>query len=85
MTKESTCKQCEKTCEKDKHLNQCEKNVKIEIFVKNIDNSNHFEETCNHFFLVNNFQNMKIKHKKASLVIFIVHLFQRTLVCQIDR
>ena len=35
--------------------------------------------------LVNNFQNMKIKHMKDSLVIFIVHLFQRTLVCQIDR
>ena len=60
------------------------KNVKIEIFVKNNDNSNHFEETYNHF-LVNKFQNMKIKHKIASLVIFIVHLFQRTLVCQIDR
>ena len=62
MTKESTCKQCEKTYENDKHLNQCEKNVKIEIFVKNNDNSNHFEETYNHF-LVNKFQNMKIKHK----------------------
>ena len=68
----------------DKHLNQCEKNVKIEIFVKNNDNSNNFEETYNHF-LVNKFQNMKIKHKIASLVIYIVHLFQRTLVCQIDR